>query len=191
MFQLKIIVGSTRPGRKGIHVADWFSEKAREFEDFEVEMLDLAEMNLPILDEPNHPRKKQYTKQHTIEWSKKVAEADAFVVITPEYNYFAPPALVNAFDYLYHEWNYKPIGIVSYGGISGGLRAAQSLKQMMMTLKLVPLPEGVALPFFESRINDHGRFTADEMVDKSVAGMMKELLKWTKGLKAMRASDNE
>ena len=186
MYQLKIIISSTRPGRKGIHVADWFIEAVKKYPDFEVEVLDLAQINLPFIDEPNHPRLQKYEKDHTKEWSSKIDSADAFVIITPEYNYGMPPTLVNAIDFLYKEWNYKPVGFVSYGGISGGTRSVQMCKEIMTTVKLVPIPEAVNLPFFEKRIDDRGIFQSDELVNKAVGTMMKELLKWTEALKPMR-----
>lgn len=185
MYKLKIIVASTRPGRRGIYVADWFTDTMKNYTDFEVEVLDLATLNLPFIDEPKHPRLQQYEHQHTKDWSAKIDEADAFVVVIPEYNYGMPPTLLNAIDFLYKEWNYKPVGIVSYGGLSGGLRSAQMCKEVMTTVKMVPLPEGVALPFFETRIKENV-FHADELVDRSVASMMSELLKWTIALKPMR-----
>lgn len=186
MFKLKIIIASTRPGRKGIHVADWFAEAVKMYPDFETEILDLATINLPFIDEPKHPRLQQYEHEHTKNWSAKISDADAFICIIPEYNYGAPPTLINAIDFVYKEWNYKPMGIISYGGISGGLRSAQMCKQVFSTVKMVPLMEGVALPFFEKKIDENGKFIADDLIERSVKNMMTELLKWTKGLKHMR-----
>lgn len=186
MYSLKIIIASTRPGRKGISVANWFIETVKKYPDFNVEVLDLAEINLPFIDEPNHPRLQQYTKEHTKQWSRTIDSADAFVFIIPEYNYSMPPALLNAIDFLYKEWNYKPVGLVSYGGISGGTRSAQMSKQVMTAVKLMPLAEGVTLPFFTKNIDDNERFNSNELIDKSVSVMMKELLRWTETLKPMR-----
>ena len=108
--------------------------------------------------------------------------------VTPEYNYFAPPALVNALDFLAHEWKYKPAGIVSYGGVSGGLRAAQSLKGLMTTLRIMPIPEGVAIPnFFENIDKASGTFKPNPLMDASVKTMLDELAKWSSALKPMRA----
>jgi NAD(P)H-dependent FMN reductase len=189
MYQLKIIIASTRPGRKGISVGNWFSTLVEKYKDFEVEVLDLAKINLPFVDEPMHPRLQQYEKEHTKEWSKKVNSADAFVVVIPEYNYSMPPTLLNAIDFVYTEWNYKPVGIVSYGGVSGGLRSAQSCKEPMTTVKLVPLMEGVSIQFVDKWIDENGIFHSDERLDKSVDIMMKELLKWTVALKPMRSNN--
>lgn len=185
-FKLKIIITSTRDERQGISVANWFTDKIISNESFEVEVLDLKKINLPMLDEPTHPRLQQYQHAHTKEWSKKIGEADTFAFVIPEYNYSLPPALVNAVDYLYKEWNYKPAALISYGGISAGLRSAQMSKLILTTVKLVPLTEGISIPFFAKKINEQGVFVSDDSIDRSYDTMMDELLKWTKGLKYMR-----
>ncbi len=188
MFQLKIIVCSTREERKGKVVADWFLERVEgEENEFEAELLDLKEINLPMLDEPKHPKLHQYTNEHTKKWSVKIDLADAFVFVMPEYNYGMPPAMLNAIDYLFREWNYKPAALVSYGGISGGVRSAQMSKLVLTTVKVVPLTEAISLPFFEGRIGQDGKFQTDAKIDKAYQTMMAELLKWTKALKPMRA----
>ena len=186
MFQLKIVVASTLPGRKGISVAHWFIEIAKKDPAFNLEVLDLAEINLPFVDEPHHPRLQKYTKDHTMHWSKAIDEADAFVFVIPEYNYSMPPTLLNAIDFLFKEWNYKPAGLVSYGGISGGLRSAQMCKLAMTTVKLVPLFEGVSISFFEKQIDENGKFHGNELETKSAGIMLHELLRWTEALKPMR-----
>lgn len=186
MLQLKIIIASTRPGRKGISVANWFIKIAKEQINFDVEVLDLADINLPLIDEPNHPKLQRYTKEHTKQWSRAIDAADAFVFVIPEYNYSMPPTLLNAIDFLFKEWNYKPAGLVSYGGISGGLRSEQMCKLAMTTVKMVPLFEGVSIPFFEKQIDENGIFHGNELETKSAGIMLHELLKWTEALKPMR-----
>jgi hypothetical protein len=116
MPTLQIIIASTRPGRVGLPVARWFESRARTHGGLDVEVVDLAEIDLPFVDEPNHPRLRQYTQQHTKDWSAKVDAADAFVFVMPEYNYGFNAPLKNAIDYLHQEWLYKPVGLVSYGG---------------------------------------------------------------------------
>src|ERR1051325_256103 len=128
MPKLKIVVASTRPGRVGITISDWVRDFAIEHKGFEVEVLDLAEINLPLIDEPGHPRAKQYQQDHTKAWSAKVEDGDAFIFVTPEYNFGSPPSLINALDYLHSEWIYRPVAFVSYGGVSGGLRSVQMTK---------------------------------------------------------------
>src|SRR4051794_18062747 len=113
--KLLIIIASTRPGRVGLPVAQWFEGRAREHGGFDVSVADLAEIALPFMDEPSHPRLRRYTKQHTMAWSEIVARADAFAFVMPEYNYGLTAPLKNAIDSLHVEWAYKPLGIVSYG----------------------------------------------------------------------------
>ena len=119
-LRLNVIVASTRPGRVGIHVGRWAHGVAAAHPAFEARLVDLAEFALPVYDEPRHPRLRQYEHAHTRAWSASVAAADAFVLVTPEYNHGPTPALINALDYVYHEWHYKPAAFVSYGGVSGG-----------------------------------------------------------------------
>ncbi|MEK8174695.1 NAD(P)H-dependent oxidoreductase [Streptomyces sp. M19] len=147
MSKLEIIVTSTRPGRIGLSVGQWLEAEARAHSGFEeVELVDLAEVNLPFMNEPNHPRLAQYTHQHTRDWSAKVAEADAFVLVMPEYNHSFNAELKNALDYLHGEWQYKPVGLAGYGGVSGGVRAAQAIKPVLTALKMTPVVEAVTIP---------------------------------------------
>lgn len=186
MLKLHIIIASTRPGRVGPSVARWFDGFARAHGGFDVELLDLADFRLPLYDEPVHPNKAQYEHDHTRRWSRSVAAADAYIFVTPEYNYFPTPALVNALDYVYREWNYKPCGFVSYGGVSGGLRAVQAVKLQVTTLKMMPMMEGVTIPRVASQIKD-GVFTSNEHIDRSAKALLDELLRWATALRPMRA----
>ena len=127
----------------------------------------------------------QYEHEHTKRWAESVDSADAYALVTPEYNYMTTPALVNALDYVYTEWNHKPVGIVSYGGVSGGLRAAQPLRLMASTLKMMPIPEGVAIPMAGQIMKD-GAFPSNELIDASAKTMLDELGIWAKALKPMR-----
>lgn len=187
-LKLQIIICSTRPGRVGAAVAQWFNGYAREHSGFDIELIDLAEVNLPLYDEPQHPVKQNYKNEHTKRWSQSVAAADAYVFVAPEYNYSPAPSLINALDYVYNEWNYKPCAFVSYGGISGGLRGAQCARLQTTTLKMMPIPEGVAIPFVAQHIDpDTGTFQAYDAVEHSAKTVLDELGKWARGLKAMRA----
>ncbi len=149
--------------------------------------MDLADFHLPLYDEPVHPRMQQYAHDHTKRWSASVARADAYVFVTPEYNYSAPPSLVNALDFVYKEWNYKPCGFVGYGGVSGGLRAVQSAKPQVTTLKMMPMMEGVAIPMVAKHIQENGEFASNELIDASATALLDELLRWATALKTMRA----
>src|SRR5258708_36559191 len=116
---LQIIIGSTRPGRVGPAVADWIYERAIAHGGFSVELIDLAEVNLPLFDEPKHPRLRDYTHQHTKDWSAPISRADGFIFVAPKYNYGFNAAIKNAIDYLHGEWQGKAVGFVSYGGVAG------------------------------------------------------------------------
>src|SRR5947209_2937016 len=96
--KLQVITVSTRPGRAGLPLSTWILERARAHDAFEVQHVDLKEENLPMFDETNHPRLRQYEHEHTKRWSAKVDGADAFVFVTPEYNHATPPSLINALD---------------------------------------------------------------------------------------------
>jgi len=186
-MNLKIITSTTRPGRKGIAIAQWVYELATVHDGIDAEILDLATINLPLMDEPNHPRLGQYEHQHTKNWSAKINEADAFIIVLAEYNYGFPAPIKNAIDYLFTEWAYKPVGIVSYGGVSGGLRAAQMLKQVLTTLHMMPLNQGITIPFFPKFFNPDGSFTGDESHVKAAETLFAELTKWAGAMKALRA----
>src|SRR5262252_568447 len=186
MPRLQIFIVSTRPGRKGEAVARWVDERAREHAKFEVEVVDLKEVNLPLLDEPEHPRLRKYQHDHTKAWSARVSRADAFVFVTPEYNYCSPPSLVNALDYLVHEWAYKPVGFVSYGGVSGGTRSVQMTKLLVTGLKMMPMAEAVSLPFFMRSFTADGVFAPEETHSQAAKTMLDELLRWTNALKTLR-----
>lgn len=175
-----------RPGRKGPLIAAWITDIAKTHEGFSVELLDLAEINLPMMNEPNHPVLKKYEHEHTKRWSAKIDEADAFIFVTSEYDYNYPAPLRNALEYLYHEWGYKAAGLVSYGGVSAGTRAANSLRSDLSVFKMVPLSESVNFPFFTHNINDKGEFIAGESSVKAANKMLFELLRWTKGLKLIK-----
>ncbi len=184
-MNLTVVIASTRPGRAGLPIAQWFVERAKAHGAFEVTVADLKEIALPHLDEPKHPRFGQYEHEHTKRWSATVSAADAFVFVTPEYNYGSPPALLNALDFLFKEWAYKPVGFVSYGGVSAGLRSVQMTKQVVTTLKMMAIPEGVAIPTFSAMLKD-GVFSGNEGLEKSIKPVLDELYKWAGALKALR-----
>ena len=129
-LKLHTIICSTRPGRGGKAVAEWFHGVAQQHGRFDAQLVDLATFNLPVYDEPLHPRLQKYEHAHTRAWAESVDAADAYVFVTPEYNFSTPPSLMNALNFVYKEWNYKPVAFVSYGGVSGGLRSVQMTKQV-------------------------------------------------------------
>lgn len=183
--RLHTVIASTRPGRVGPPIAHWFNEYVASHGKFDAKLIDLAAFNLPVYDEPHHPMRRQYERDHTKVWSASVNAADAFVFVLPEYNYMPPPSFVNAIDYLFWEWQYKPVGFVSYGGVSGGLRSAQQARLMASTVKMMPVPEGIALPNVYSQIKD-GTFAANDLNIQGAASMLNEMHKWAEALKSLR-----
>lgn len=185
MINLKIIIASTRPGRKGPLFANWIYELARAVPELSTELVDLAVINLPFMDEPNHPRMGQYIHQHTKDWSAKIAEADAFILVTPEYNYGFPATIKNAIDFLFNEWKHKPIAFLSYGGVAAGTRSIQMLKLTLTALEMVPLSTAINIPFYTNHIKEDV-FVPTEEHKKTAAAMFQELLKWSKALELVR-----
>jgi NAD(P)H-dependent FMN reductase len=187
MLTLHVVTASTREGRKGRGVGEWFLGQARAHGKFAVEDVDLAKVNLPMFDEPRHPRLGQYEHEHTKRWSAIVNRADAFVFVTPEYNYGPPPSLINAIDFLHKEWLYKPVGFVSYGGVAAGARSVQATKLIVTALKMMPMFESVAIPFFGQHFKaDTGAFDPGDVQAKAAVAMLNELLRWTGALKPLR-----
>jgi NAD(P)H-dependent FMN reductase len=186
MPKLNIIIASTRPGRVGLPIANWVYERAVSHGGFQVELVDLAEVNLPFMDEPKHPRLREYTHQHSKDWGASVEGADAFVFVMPEYNYAFNAPLKNAIDYLHFEWQHKPVGLVSYGGVAGGTRAAQMIKQVVTTLKMVPLFEAVSIPFVTQFLNDDVQLEPNDVMKRSLGVMLDELVRVQLALGSLR-----
>ena len=185
---LMIVIASTRPGRIGLPVGEWIEARALGHGGFDVDLADLAVIDLPFMDEPKHPRLREYTHQHTKDWSARVDAADAFVFVHPEYNYGMTAPLKNAIDFLSQEWNYKPVGFVSYGGVSAGTRAAQMIKQVVTTLKLFPIFEAVSIPFVAQFIGKGGALTPNDVMEKAADAMLDELVRVADALRPLRTA---
>jgi len=172
---LQVVVASTRPTRVGKRVADWFYEEAVKHDGFEVELVDLAVVNLPLFDEPHHPRLRRYEHQHTKDWSATVDRADAFVFVMPEYNHGFNAALKNAIDYLNAEWEHKPVGFVSYGGVAAGTRALQMIKPVVSVLKMVPIPAAVNIPFVANFLGEDGTLRPNDVMIDAARTMLDDV----------------
>ena len=187
MPKLGVVIASIREGRAGLPVADWFADHARQHARFDIDLIDLKAVDLPLFAERSHPRLQKYENEKQKAWGARISAIDAFVFVTPEYNYGTAPALLNALDYLYVEWNYKPASFVSYGGISGGIRAVQMARQSLGALKMVPIVETVTIPFIAQAIDrESGALTSNEHLEKSAAVMLDELHRWTGALAVLR-----
>src|ERR1700737_4070262 len=147
MVKIGIIIGSTRPGRHADSVARWIYHLAAQREDAEFEIVDLADHELPHLDEPIPPSLGQYAHDHTKRWAAKIGSLDGFVFVTPEYNHSTSGVLRNAIDYRYSEWTNKAAGFVSYGSV-GGTRAVEHLRLIMGELQVADVRQQVALNVF-------------------------------------------
>ena len=182
---LQIISASTRAGRKGIAVARWIQRFASQHGGFDVELVDLAEVGLPVFDEPNHPRLRQYVHQSTKDWSATVSRADAFVFVTPEYNHSTSGALKNAIDFLYKEWNNKAAGFVSYGS-AGGARAVEHLRLVMGELQIADVRGQVMF----SLADDFENYTVFKQPgprhEKAAKVMLDQVVSWSTALRTVR-----
>jgi NAD(P)H-dependent FMN reductase len=181
---LQVIIGSTRPGRVGPAVADWITHRAKRQGDFEVEVTDLAELNLPIFDEPHHPRLRRYVHQHTMDWSAVVDRSDAFVFVIPEYNHTFNAATKNALDYLHQEWLNKPAGIVSYGGASGGTRAARTLEPVLEALNMTPADTSVSIQSVREHLDEAGHLQPTQKMEAAATAMLTQLADRAEPLRA-------
>lgn len=188
MNRVAIVLGSTRPGRNGEAVARWVHDIARRRDDAEYVLVDIADYDLPFLDEPLPAMTGTYSKAHTRAWSAAVASFDGFVFVTPEYNHSTTRALKNALDFLYHEWTDKAAGFVGYGG-TGGTRAVEHLRLIMSELRVTDVHEQVALSL-QDDFTDYTRFTPSPHRAGAVTAMLDQLVALSTELAALRASSS-
>jgi NAD(P)H-dependent FMN reductase len=179
-----VILGSNRPNRAGIAVANWFMKQTKKHTNATFKFIDLEKVNLPFLDEPIPPSSQQYQHQHTKKWSKTIDKLDGYIVITPEYNRGYPAVLKNALDFVYHEWNKKPIGFVGYGGMSGGLRAVEQLRLVAVELQMVPVREAVAIPVIWEQVVD-GKLN-EASVHGNYDKLIEDVIWWAELIKPAR-----
>jgi NAD(P)H-dependent FMN reductase len=184
MNRIAIIIGSTRPGRNGEAVARWVHEIASKRSDAEYELVDIAEFNLPLLDEPVPPSMGQYTKEHTKTWAAKIASFDGFVFVTPEYNHATSGALKNAIDFLASEWNNKAAGFVGYGSV-GGSRAIENLRLILSELQIAHVRNQVMLSLFTD-FENYSVFNPAPHHEPLVNGMLDQVVAWSGALKPLR-----
>jgi NAD(P)H-dependent FMN reductase len=176
LITLGIILGSTRPGRVSEQVAPWVTSRTDLLPDVQAELLDLAAIGLPFLDEAEHPSTQNYAHERTRSWSRRVDALDAVLLVTPEYNSSFPAPLKNALDYLSAEWRRKPVGMVGYGMTSAGTRAVASLTPVVVALGMVPIG-AVQLPLRE-RLRS-GVLLPTDSDDQALDGLLSDLLEMT------------
>ncbi|MFB5664060.1 NADPH-dependent FMN reductase [Alteribacillus sp. HJP-4] len=184
MSKIAIIIGSTRPGRNGEAVAHWIYEIASKRNDAAFEIVDIADYHLPLLDEPKGAASGEYTKTHTKEWSKKIDAFDGFIFVTPEYNHATSPALMNAIDFLYREWNNKAAGFVGYGA-AGATTAVENLRMIMAEIQIADVRNQVRLSLFND-FNNFSEFKPAPYQEKSVHAMIDQVINWSSALGGLR-----
>lgn len=189
MSKLKIITSTVREGRNGKNVAAWVKKVADLHPEFETELIDLGEIELPLSVEPNHPVMKKYVYEYTKAWSRTVEEADAFIFILAEYNYSFPAAIKNAIDTVNTEWAYKPAGFVCYSaGIDGGARSMISLEHTISALKMITLQqEALLIPNYFQYLDDATKaFDPGERYSNNLSKLVVELKLWVETLAHIR-----
>lgn len=185
MVKIGIIIGSTRPGRNAEAVAQWVHGIAQQRSDAQFELVDIADYNLPIYDEPVPPSMStSYAHEHTRAWSAKIDSLDGFVFVTPEYNRGTSGALKNAIDFLYNEWTNKAAGFVSYGSFLGA-RAVESLRLVMGELQIADVRNQVGLSLFTD-FENFSEFKPASLHEDSLKGMLDQLVSWSGALKPLR-----
>lgn len=192
-MKIQIIMGSTRTGRFVEQPSKWIFEKLKQKKDIEAELIDLRDWPLPFFDEPVSPSmmgvmKKDYVNEAAKNWAKKIGEADGYIIVTPEYNHGYTGVLKNAIDYVYNEWNNKPVAFISYGGISGGTRAVQQLRQIVIELQMVPIRNGVHIPMYWSKLDSKGNLITDSL-EEGGENLLNQLILWAKNLKSTKEAN--
>ncbi|KKU81143.1 MAG: NADPH-dependent FMN reductase [Parcubacteria group bacterium GW2011_GWA2_47_8] len=188
-LNIKVIVGSTREARFSDKAAAWIIGEIGKQKEIEVEALDLRDYDMPFYNEPVSPSYKQepFKNEAVVRFTKKIAEGDAFVVVTPEYNHGTSGVLKNALDWVYPEWNNKPVAFVSYGSVSGA-RAVEQLRLNAIELQMAPIRQAVHIPQHWTLLDEKGNLKegALESFTKSAEAMLAQLIWWTKALKKAR-----
>lgn len=186
LTRVAIVLGSTRPNRVGAAVARWVHNIATKRGDALFELVDVAEHNLPLLDEPVPAALGQYRGEHTKRWAAKIASFDAFVFVAAEYNHGIPGALKNAIDFLFAEWNNKAAGFVSYGG-AGGVRSVEQLRLVMGNLMIADVTAQVSLSLFTD-FENFSTFRPDPRHESEVTTLLDQVIAWGGALKTLRAA---
>ena len=184
MLKVAIILGSTRPNRVGAIVAEWVNEIAGKRTDAKFDLVDVAELGLPLLDEELPPAVGQYANQHTKDWAAKVASFDAFVFVTPEYNHSVPAGLKNAIDFVYAEWANKAAGFVSYG-VTGGIRAVEHLRLILAELQVATVRTQLTLNSYTDFENFYV-FKPTGQHEETLNIVFDQVMSWGTALQAVR-----
>ena len=188
MTHLQVILGSTRPGRFGDKVADGFMGRAAEHPELTTELVDLADWPLPFFNSPVPPAMQESQDPRSVAWGEKVSTADAYVLVTPEYNHGYPAVLKNALDHVVRPWRHKPVGFVGYGGPGAGIRAVEQLRQVVVELEMVPLRRQVAIQNVYAAFDPASRLKDSSGPDRQAAALLDEVALWSRSLGRLRTT---
>ena len=186
-LRVAVIVASTREARIAPTIVEWFLAEKVAIDGIEVDLIDLTEVDLPPYQAAKPAFMGDYDSQAIRDFGARIDRADAFVIITPEYNHGYPASLKHALDSVYHEWKGKPVGFISYGGISGGVRAIEQLRGVMAELHTVTIRNHVSFPMVRSCFDEDGRAVNQDVVSDAATTMMTELLWWAGALRDARS----
>ncbi|HVN26422.1 MAG TPA: NAD(P)H-dependent oxidoreductase [Candidatus Paceibacterota bacterium] len=189
-IRIKVISGTTREGRFGDKPARWIADEAAKLPGVEVELLDLRDYKLPFFNEPVSPSmiKEPYANPVVQAWTRKIADGDAFIIVTAEYSHGYPAVLKNALDYVSREWNRKPVAFVSYGGV-GGARSVEQLRTVVIELQMAPIRNAVHIQWpVYAAIAEADKVTPELFapVEGMKNGMLEQLMWWANALKTAR-----
>jgi len=187
-FQLAIILGSTRAGRFGPVVANWFATQAEKRGDMRIDLIDLAETPIPAVQQAHPVPTGEYHSADVRAFASRIGAADAFVVVTPEYNHSYPAALKLAIDSVHPEWYAKPVGFISYGGFAGGLRAVEHLRAVFAELHAVTIRETVSFYLAHAQFDENGEPRDAEGVNGAAKVLLDQLAWWAHTLREGRAA---
>lgn len=188
MIKIEVIIGSTREGRFGDKPAKWIFDMLSKKERVEAELIDLRDWPLPFFNEAVSPSMNQgkYANELAAKWAEKVGEADGYIIVTPEYNHGYSAVLKNAIDYVYNEWNNKPVAFVGYGSM-GGARAIEQLREVAVELQMTPIRSAVHIPGFWNYLDENSNLKTGSF-DKAAEGMIDQLIWWAQALKSARSA---
>jgi NAD(P)H-dependent FMN reductase len=194
ILNIKVILGSTRPNRFGDKPAQWILEEVKKLEGVSAELLDLRDYPMPFFNEPKSASesKEQFSDEVAVRWAKKIGEADAYIILTPEYNHGYSAVLKNALDYAYASWNKKPVGFVAWGGV-GGARAVEQLREVVVELQMASVRSAVHITSSWLLVDENGNLKpgALDPFKKSAEAMLGQLLWWGKALKTAREQEKQ
>lgn len=192
-MKLGVILGSIREIRRGGRVAKWLMPQLAQYQDIEAELLDLKDYPLPFFNEADSPQglNGAYTNEVAKRWSAKVAEKDAYIIITPEYNHGTSAVLKNSLDWLYPEWLRKPVAFISYSpNADGGIRAVEQLRQNVIELHMAPIQKAIHIERVLDNLSEDGKLLQGHYNER-LAALIEELVWWAKALKVARSRTND